>query len=127
MRSSTYSVQASGSTNATITNVATSYEFTFVNDIGQESGPSLPSATILRPDGVSVTVTSTVSVPTGVSADYSIETKRIYRSVTGAAGSIFRFALAATHVSKFWSCGFSERENSRLRAPQKSASKSCLN
>ena len=90
-RYSNYSVQASGSTNATITNVATSYVFTFVNDQGQESGPSVASATILRPDGVSVTVTTPTGVPTGIGADYEIETKRIYRAVTGATGSIFRF------------------------------------
>lgn len=88
---SNYHVQASGSTNATVVNVATSYVYTLVNDIGEESAPSLPSATVLRPDGVSVTVTTPVSLPTGISADYFIETKRIYRAATGAAGSIFRF------------------------------------
>lgn len=84
-------VQASGSTNATSVNVATSYVYTLVNDIGQESAPSPASATILRPDGVSVTVTTSVSLPTGISADYGIATKRIYRAVTGATGTIFRF------------------------------------
>lgn len=90
-RYSNYHVQASGSTNATVVNVATSYVYTLVNDIGEESAPSLPSATVLRPDGVSVTVTTPVSLPTGISADYFIETKRIYRAATGANGSIFRF------------------------------------
>lgn len=90
-RYSNYHVQASGSTNATVVNVATSYVYTLVNDLGEESAPSLPSATVLRPDGVSVTVTTPVSLPTGISADYFIETKRIYRAATGAAGSIFRF------------------------------------
>lgn len=90
-RYSTYHVQASGSTNATIVNVATSYVYTLVNDLGEESAPSLPSATVLRPDGVSVTVTSPTGLPTGIGADYYIETKRIYRAATGAAGSIFRF------------------------------------
>jgi len=88
---SDYHVQASGSTNAQIQNVATSYVFTLVNDLGEESAPSPASATILRPDGVSVTVTTSVSVPTGISIDYGIETKRIYRAVTGPTGSIFRF------------------------------------
>lgn len=90
-RYSNYSVQASGSTNATVTNVATSYVFTHVNDLGQQSGPSAASATILRPDGVSVTVTTPIVPPSGVSDEYEIETKRIYRAVTGATGSIFRF------------------------------------
>ena len=92
-RYSNFSVQASGSTNATVVNVATSYVYTLVNDQGQESAPSSPSATILRPDGVSVTVTTSVSLPTGISADYQIETKRIYRSATDATGSIFRFVV----------------------------------
>jgi hypothetical protein len=83
-------VQASGATGATIINVATSYVFTLVNDLGEESAPSPASATILRPDGVSVTVTTSISLPTGISADYEIETKRIYRSVADATGAIFR-------------------------------------
>ena len=83
-------VQASGSINNVIVNVATSYLFTYVNDIGEESAPSLPSATVLRPDGVSVTVTTPTDLPSGVSSDYGITSKRIYRSVTGATGSIFR-------------------------------------
>lgn len=90
-RYSNYHVQASGSTNATVVNVATSYVYTLVNDLGEESAPSLPSATVLRPDGVSVTVTSPTGLPTGIGADYYIETKRIYRAATGANGSIFRF------------------------------------
>lgn len=90
-RYSNYRVQASGSTNATITNVATSYVFTLVNDLGEESAPSPASATILRPDGVSVTVTTPTGLPTGIGTDYGIETKRIYRAVTGATGSIFQF------------------------------------
>lgn len=88
---SSYHVQASGSTNSQVVNVATSYVFTLVNDLGEQSAPSPASATILRPDGVSVTVTTPVSVPTGISGDFHVETKRIYRSVTGATGSIFRF------------------------------------
>lgn len=84
-------VQASGANDSIIVNVATAYVFTMVNDLGEESAPSPPSATVLRPDGVSVTVTTPVSVPTGTSSEYGIETKRIYRAVTGATGSIFRF------------------------------------
>ena len=44
-------VQASGSTGYTRPTPATSYVYTFVNDIGEESAPSPASATILRPDG----------------------------------------------------------------------------
>lgn len=84
-------VQASGSTGYVPENVATSYVYTFVNDLGEESGPSPASATVLRPDGVSVTVTTPTGLPTGVSTDYGIASKRIYRATTGATGSVFRF------------------------------------
>ncbi len=83
--------QASGSTGYTPTNLATSYVFTFVNDLAQESAPSLPSSTILRPDGISVTVTTATAVPSGVSADYGITTKRIYRAVSGSSGTAYQF------------------------------------
>lgn len=84
-------VQASGSNGAVITQLATSYVYTFVNDLGEESAPSLPSATITRPDGVSVTVTTPTSEPTGVSTDYNIVSKRIYRAATGSSSTAFRF------------------------------------
>jgi hypothetical protein len=88
---SAYHVQASGSVDSQTVNVATSYVFTFVNDLGEQSAPSPPSRTILRPDGVSVTVTTPVGLPTGIDPAYGIEAKRIYRAVTGPTGSIFRF------------------------------------
>ena len=84
-------IQGGGSLNTTITQIATSYVFTYVNDLGEESAPSLPSATVLRPDGISVTVTTPTDAPTGVSGDYFLETKRIYRAATGNAGTVFRF------------------------------------
>ncbi len=84
-------VQASGSLGVTITDIATSYVYTFVNDLGEESAPSLPSSTILRPDGVSVTVTTATTEPTGVSGLEYITTKRIYRAATGSTGTAFRF------------------------------------
>lgn len=84
-------VQASGSLNVTITEIATSYVYTFVNDLGEESAPSLPSRTILRPDGITVDVTTPTFTPSGVSDDYFIQTKRIYRAATGGAGTAFRF------------------------------------
>lgn len=85
------SMQGGGSLNNVITNIATSYVYTFVNDIGEESAPSLPSATVLRPDGISVTVTTPTGVPTGIAGDYFIQTKRIYRAATGSAGTAYRF------------------------------------
>lgn len=87
---SDYHVQGSGSTNVVAVNVATSYVYTLVNDLGEQSAPSPASATVLRPDGVSVTVTTPTGLPSGISTEYGIESKRIYRGVTGATGSIFR-------------------------------------
>ncbi len=84
-------VQASGSTGYVPENVATSYVFTYVNDLGEQSAPSPVSSTILRPDGVSITVTTPTGLPTGISTEWGIESKRIYRAVTGATGSIFKF------------------------------------
>lgn len=68
----------------------TSYVYTFVNDLGQESVPSDASDTVQRNDNATVTVTTPTTVPTGY-LDYVIETKRIYRSTTGAGGTVFRF------------------------------------
>lgn len=84
-------VQASGSNGFTPVNIATSYVYTFVNDLGEESVPSLPSSTIQRPDGVSVAVTTPTTVPSGISSTYGIATKRIYRSASGNTGTVFRF------------------------------------
>lgn len=81
-------VQANGSTGYTPTNLATAYVFTFVNDLAQESAPSLPSATILRPDGIAVTVTTAT---TGPDSSYGVATKRIYRAVTGSTGTAYQF------------------------------------
>lgn len=72
-------------------NLATSYVFTYVNDQGEESAPSNPSETVIRGVDASVTVTTPTTVPTGLTLDYNIETKRIYRAVTGAFGSVYRF------------------------------------
>jgi hypothetical protein len=83
-------VQGSGS-NSVITTTATSYVYTFVNDLDQESAPSPASSTVLRPDGVTVTVTTPTAVPSGISSDYGIALKRIYRATTGNLGTEFRF------------------------------------
>jgi hypothetical protein len=46
---------------------------------------------VLRPDGLSVTVTTPVAIPSGISTDYGINRKRIYRAATGNLGTVFRF------------------------------------
>lgn len=85
-------VTASGSLNNVITDIATSYVYTFVNDLGEESAPSPASVTISRPDGVMVTVTTATALPTGYNnADYVVQTKRIYRAATGTTGTSFLF------------------------------------
>ena len=89
-RYSNYHVQASGNTGVVPANIATSYVYTFVNDLGEESAPSEPSATVVRPDGVSATVTTPTGVPSSASG-YAIQTKRIYRAATGNTGTEFRF------------------------------------
>lgn len=83
-------VQSSGTTVAVL-NEATSYVFTYVDDFGQESAPSPASATVLRPNGVTVTVSSPADLPSSFGSDYTILTKRIYRAATGNGGTVFRF------------------------------------
>lgn len=70
--------------------VYTSYVYTFVNDVGEESAPSDPSPTVKRNVNSSVVVTTPTTVPSGLD-EYEIQKKRIYRAVTGATGSVFRF------------------------------------
>lgn len=89
-RYSNYHVQASGNSGYVPANIATSYVYTFVNDLGEESAPSEPSATVVRPDGVSATVTTPTAVQSGATG-YTIQTKRIYRAATGNTGTEFRF------------------------------------
>lgn len=100
---SNFYVRASGSLGYVPSNLATSYVYTFVNDLGWESAPSPVSATIVRPDGVSVAVVTATAIPSGVSSAYQIETKRIYRAVTGNTGTDFLFvaeiALATASYS----------------------------
>lgn len=73
-------------------NTATSYVYTLVNDIGEPSAPSPASATVLHPDGISVTVTTPTTTPVvGDAALYGITRKHIYRAVTGASGTAFLF------------------------------------
>ena len=82
-------VEASGSSNYVAILTATNYLYTFVNDLGEESAPSPASLTVLRPDGISITVTSATTAPGDPT--YAVTTKRIYRTVTGASGTAFLF------------------------------------
>lgn len=68
---------------------ATAYVYRFLNDLGEPSAPSLPSETIVRPDGGSATVTMPTAIPSGIDPAYGITTKQIYRAVTGATGSVY--------------------------------------
>lgn len=68
----------------------TSYVYRYVNDFGEASAPGLPSRTIQRTAGVSVTVTTPVDVPVDYE-DYGITYKQIYRAATGSQGTVFRF------------------------------------
>lgn len=70
--------------------VYTSYVYTFVNDIDEESAPSDPSDTVQRNVNSSVVVSTSTSVPTGLD-EYHVEKKRLYRAVTGSLGTVFRF------------------------------------
>lgn len=70
--------------------VYTSYVYTFVNDIDEESAPSDPSETVKRNVNSSVVVITPTVVPTGLD-EYNIEKKRIYRAVTGSTGTVYRF------------------------------------
>lgn len=82
-------VQASGAFNDTSDDYTTSYVYTFVNDQGEESGPSPASDLVSKDDGTTVLVMTPVSPPTGI--DYSIVSKRIYRAVTVAGVTSYYF------------------------------------
>lgn len=74
------------------TNAVTSYVYTYVNDIGQESAPSPPTPTIDSPTGFAGTVLlSFPAVDSGIPSAYGVTTARVYRSATGATGTAFRF------------------------------------
>jgi len=79
-------VQASGATGFVPKLTSTAYVYTFVNNRGWESVPSLPTANVLRPDGVQVTVTTSTTAPVGYPA---VTLKRIYRVVQALTGDLF--------------------------------------
>jgi hypothetical protein len=92
-------VTASGSTDYVAQNVATSYVYTYGNDLLEESPPSPASLTILRPDGISVTVTTPTTTPVvGDAATYTITTKWIYRAISGASGTVFVLVTPAAGI-----------------------------
>ncbi len=71
--------------------IFTSYVFTYVNEFGEEGPPSEASDTIQRNDNATTIVVTPTGLPTGISFDYGIVSKRIYRAATGALGTVFRF------------------------------------
>lgn len=93
-------VPASGDSPSTITE----YLYTYVNDLGQESAPSLPEAyyhtgitgrtyPIYAPTiGGSYNELEIYAVPAALDA-YGIVSFRLYRAATGATGTAFRFVL----------------------------------
>lgn len=82
-------IVGSGVFHSVASEVTTSYVYTFVNDLGEESAPSLPSATITASPGQGKIVTTATSATAG----YFITTKRIYRAVTGVTGTSFQFVV----------------------------------
>lgn len=84
-------VQASGSTGLTPNLTAVNYLYTFVNNLGEEGAPSFPTSDVLRPDGVTVTVTTSTTAPVVNSITYTqVTLKRIYRLVSGTTGDVYR-------------------------------------
>lgn len=88
------------------TTTVTSYVHTYINDIGQESGPSLPSSVlssispvpeaIPAPSGAGDYNQIGISgLASGVSLLYGITTVRLYRAATGSTGTAFRFVAEA--------------------------------
>lgn len=84
-------VQASGSTGLTPNLTSVNYVYTYVNDLGEEGAPSFPTQDLLRPDGVTVTLTTLTAAPVVDSVTYDrVTKKRIYRLVSGTTGDVYR-------------------------------------
>lgn len=92
-------ISGAGAWISAATLVSTSYVYTFVNDLGEESAPSDPSATVTAGPSQTKVVTTATSATSG----QYVETKRIYRAVTGVTGTSFQFvaeiALATASYS----------------------------
>lgn len=93
-------VRASAVEPATVT----SYVFTYVNDLGQESAPSPVADTDFAPHPFRTAIYApsgngdynAITVPalsSGVPSAYGINTVRLYRAATGATGTVFRFVI----------------------------------
>ena len=65
----------------------TSYVFTYVNEYGEESAPSLASRSVQKSGTATVTVETATQAPNG----YGVERKRLYRAITDAEGTQFLF------------------------------------
>jgi hypothetical protein len=62
------------------------YVWTFVSDVGEESAPSPPSASLVIENGDTVSLSNMTPVPSGA---YGINRIRIYRTKTGSASTEF--------------------------------------
>lgn len=70
----------------------TSYVYTYVNDLGQESAPSPPTPTINSPTGgIGVNLLTFPAIDTSIPDAYGIVAVRVYRAATGATGTAFLF------------------------------------
>lgn len=72
------------------TAAATSYRYTYVNDLGWESAPSPVGTTLLLKPGGTVDLTGFASPPAG---NYGITIVRLYKLVVGTSGSAEYFFL----------------------------------
>lgn len=72
------------------TAAATSYRYTYVNDLGWESAPSPVGNTVLAKPGATLDLTGFASPPGG---NYGITTVRLYKLVVGASGAAEYFFL----------------------------------
>lgn len=91
---------------------ATSYVYRFRNDLGWVSAPSPESATVLRPAGGSVTVTTPTSVDVSLAA-YGITHKEIYRAISGASGAAFVYVGETTLAEAAFSDAYEDNEIAR--------------
>jgi hypothetical protein len=78
------------SVDGTGTAVATSYRYTYVNDLGWESAPSPVGNTLLVKPGATVELLGFSAPPTG---SYGITIVRLYKLVVGTSGSAEYFFL----------------------------------
>lgn len=67
----------------------TSYVYTYVNELGEEGPPSLPTKTIQYGDRIVNTVTMGTTAPAG----YGVTDKRLYRVVSGELGAVYALVV----------------------------------